>query len=621
MPFWYIDTGMATLLILQTAVDEGLGALYFGIRPTTSPPFRELYGVPADHEPIGAVAIGYSDEPEQSGSPPQARQPPTRRGRALRPVVNLGCRPWSTSRCLAVPSSEARRYSPPRRWSSSPVCTSGSRTGVTSCSRPARARREEASRTGRLDFLAETREVRESDWRVAEAPADLRDRRVEITGPTERKMAINALNSGARVWLADLEDANTPHWHNVVAGQVNLADAVRGTIAFTSPEGKSYALKRRRPARASIVMRPRGWHLDERHITVDGKPRGRRARRLRPLLLPQRRRRCSRSGSGPYFYLPKMESHLEARLWNDVFTHAQETLGVPHGTVRATVLIETIPAAFEMEEILYELRDHASGLNAGRWDYLFSIIKYFRDAGADFVLPDRNDVTMTAPFMRAYTELLVRTCHKRGAFAMGGMAAFIPNRRDPEVTETALAKVHDDKRREAGDGFDGSWVAHPDLVPICDEEFDAVLGDAAQPARQAARGRVGDRRPAARRQGDAGPGDRGRAACRGRRRRPLPRVVAGWQRRRRDPQPHGGRGDRGDLAVAGVAVGAQRGRCSTPAPRSPPTWCAEMLAGRARRAGRRVPAEHLAPACELFEQVALADEFPDFLTLPAYERI
>ncbi|WP_166355722.1 malate synthase A [Phytoactinopolyspora limicola] len=348
-----------------------------------------------------------------------------------------------------------------------------------------RARRDEllAARAGRraevasgatLDFLAETADVRAGQWRVAPAPDDLQDRRVEITGPTERKMAINALNSGAKVWLADLEDANTPHWANVVGGQVNLYDAVRGTLRFTSPEGKDYRLRDDVP-RPAIVMRPRGWHLDERHVVVDGTPAVGALVDFGLYFFHNARELLER-GSGPYFYLPKMESHLEARLWNDVFTLAQEQLGIPHGIIRATVLIETIPAAFEMDEILFELRDHVSGLNAGRWDYLFSMIKYFRDAGSDFVLPDRNAVTMTAPFMRAYTELLVRTCHARGAFAMGGMAAFIPSRRDPRINEQALAKVRADKEREARDGFDGSWVAHPDLVPVCQEVFDDVLG-------------------------------------------------------------------------------------------------------------------------------------------------
>jgi malate synthase len=338
-----------------------------------------------------------------------------------------------------------------------------------------RQRRTEVARTHRFDFLPQTRQVREGDWSVAPAPADLQDRRVEITGPTEPKMAINALNSGARVWLADLEDANTPHWRNVVGGQVTLYGAVRRAISFTSPEGKEYTL-RDDGRLATIILRPRGWHLDEAHLLLDGKPVVGALVDFGLYFFHNARELLER-GSGPYFYLPKMESHLEARLWNDVFVFAQQRLGIPHGTVRATVLIETIPAAFEMEEILYELREHASGLNAGRWDYLFSIIKYFRDSGSDFVLPDRNSVTMTAPFMRGYTELLVRTCHKRGAFAMGGMAAFIPSRRDPQVNEVALAKVRADKEREAGDGFDGSWVAHPDLVRLCQEVFDHALGD------------------------------------------------------------------------------------------------------------------------------------------------
>jgi malate synthase len=310
---------------------------------------------------------------------------------------------------------------------------------------------------------------------VAPAPEDLTDRRVEITGPCDRRMTINALNSGARVWLADLEDASTPHWTNVVGGQVNLRAAIRREVDFTVPGGKSYALRTDQRL-ATIVVRPRGWHLDERMILVDGAPVVGALVDFGLFFFHNAAELLER-GSGPYFYLPKMESHLEARLWNDVFTFAQERLGIPHGSIRATVLIETIPAAFEMDEILYELRDHAAGLNAGRWDYLFSLIKYFRDAGPEFVLPDRGSVGMTAPFMRAYAELMVKTCHRRGAFAMGGMAAFIPSRKDPEVNARALAKVREDKQREAEQGFDGSWVAHPDLVPVCREVFDEVLGD------------------------------------------------------------------------------------------------------------------------------------------------
>ncbi|GAB3611915.1 malate synthase [Humibacter ginsengisoli] len=339
-----------------------------------------------------------------------------------------------------------------------------------------RVRREQVARTGRLDFLPETAEVRSGDWRVADAPEALHDRRVEITGPaTPAKMAINAMNSGAKVWLADLEDANTPHWFNVIDSQVNLKDAARGTLHYSSPEGKTYALRTDAPT-AVVIVRPRGWHMDESNLQFDGRDAVGALVDF-GLHFFHNAAHLAKTGQGPFYYLPKTESHLEARLWNDVYTFAEAELGIPHGTVRATVLIETIPAAFEMEEILYELREHASGLNAGRWDYLFSIIKYFRDAGSEFILPDRADVSMTAPFMRAYTELLVRTCHKRGAFAMGGMAAFIPNRKDPEITDAAIAKVRDDKLREATDGFDGSWVAHPDLVPVCMDVFDAVLGD------------------------------------------------------------------------------------------------------------------------------------------------
>ncbi|MFE3068142.1 malate synthase A [Streptomyces sp. NPDC059247] len=338
-------------------------------------------------------------------------------------------------------------------------------------------RRAEIARTSTLDFLPETAAIRADDsWKVAPAPAALNDRRVEITGPTDRKMTINALNSGARVWLADFEDASAPTWENVVLGQLNLIDAYTRKIDFTDPRsGRSYAL---RPAGelATVVMRPRGWHLDERHLVLDWSPVPGALVDF-GLYFFHNARRLVDLGKGPYFYLPKTESHLEARLWNEIFVFAQDHVGLPQGTVRATVLIETITAAYEMEEILYELRDHAAGLNAGRWDYLFSIVKNFRDGGAKFVLPDRNAVTMTAPFMRAYTELLVRTCHKRGAHAIGGMAAFIPSRRDAEVNKVAFEKVKADKDREAGDGFDGSWVAHPDLVPIAMASFDAVLGE------------------------------------------------------------------------------------------------------------------------------------------------
>jgi len=338
-------------------------------------------------------------------------------------------------------------------------------------------RQDELSAGGTLDFLASTEAIRsDTSWRVAPPAPGLIDRRVEITGPTDKKMTINALNSGAKVWLADFEDANTPFWDNMITGQLNLKDALDRKIDFTSEEGKSYQL-RPDDELATIVVRPRGWHLPEKHLLIDGQ-RASGSLVDFALYFTHCAQRQLEKGKGPYFYLAKMESHLEARLWNDAFVLAQDALGIPQGTIRATVLIETIPAAFEMQEILYELRDHSAGLNAGRWDYLFSIIKKFRTRGTDFVLPERNAVTMTAPMMRAYTNLLVKTCHARGAHAMGGMAAFIPSRRDPEVNERALGKVRDDKTRESQDGFDGSWVAHPDLVPVCREIFDGVLGDA-----------------------------------------------------------------------------------------------------------------------------------------------
>ena len=337
------------------------------------------------------------------------------------------------------------------------------------------ARREERQAAldagGTLDFLPECREVREGDWQVAPAPRDLQKRWVEITGPVDRKMVINALNSGATGFMADFEDANSPTWANVIGGQINLTDAIERTISLSSG-GKDYSLN---AETATLLVRPRGWHLTDKHVLVDGD-------RVSGSLLDfglyffRNAERLLERGSGPYFYLPKMESHLEARLWNDVFRFAQERVGIPHGTIKATVLIETIPAAFEMDEILYELRDHSAGLNAGRWDYIFSMIKCFRER-SDMVLPDRNSVTMTVPFMRAYTELLVKTCHRRGAHAMGGMAAFIPSRKTPEINEEAIAKVRADKEREAGAGFDGTWVAHPDLVEVALEEFRKVIGE------------------------------------------------------------------------------------------------------------------------------------------------
>jgi malate synthase len=329
-------------------------------------------------------------------------------------------------------------------------------------------------------FRTDTAHIRsDADWRVAGTAPGLVDRRVEITGPTDPKMTINALNSGARVWLADQEDATSPTWRNVIEGQLSLYDAIRGQLEYTSPQGKRYRVTAERTP--TIVMRPRGWHLVEEHIRFTDRA-GRRMAASGSLVdfglyFFHNAQTLIDTGTGPYFYLPKIESAEEAKLWDDVFTFSERYIGIEHGTIRATVLIETLPAAFEMEEILFELREHCAGLNAGRWDYIFSIIKNYRGRGARFVLPDRSDVTMTVPFMRAYTELLVATCHRRGAFAIGGMSAFIPNRRDPEVTAQALEKVAADKNREAGDGFDGTWVAHPDLIPAAQAEFDAVLGE------------------------------------------------------------------------------------------------------------------------------------------------
>ncbi|MCO8611433.1 malate synthase A [Burkholderia multivorans] len=323
----------------------------------------------------------------------------------------------------------------------------------------------------RPDFLPETKAIREGDWKVAPLPADLQCRRVEITGPVERKMIINALNSGADSYMTDFEDSNAPSWTNQIDGQINLKDAVRRTISLEQ-NGKSYKLNDKI---ATLIVRPRGWHLDEKHVTVDGQRVSGGLFDFALFLFHNAKELIAR-GSGPYFYLPKMESHLEARLWNDIFVAAQEAIGIPRGTIRATVLIETILAAFEMDEILYELREHSSGLNAGRWDYIFSAIKKFKN-DRDFCLADRSKITMTVPFMRAYALLLLKTCHKRNAPAIGGMSALIPIKNDPEANEKAMAGVRSDKQRDATDGYDGGWVAHPGLVPIAMEEFVKVLGD------------------------------------------------------------------------------------------------------------------------------------------------
>jgi malate synthase len=334
-----------------------------------------------------------------------------------------------------------------------------------------RAERQREIDAGRFpDFWSETEDVRRSDWSAAAIPGDLQDRRVEITGPTDRKMIINALNSGANVYMADFEDANSPTWHNLLEGQVNLCDAVGGTISFTSPEGKQY---RPNKTTATLMVRPRGLHLPEKHAWLDGKPV--------PgglfdfgIFFFHNAQKLLDQGSGPYFYLPKLESHREARWWNEVFRLAQDELGIPRGSIRATVLIETIPAAFEMDEILYELREHSAGLNCGRWDYIFSIIKKFRKH-AEFTMPDRSQVTMTTHCMRSYSLLAIQTCHRRGIHAIGGMAAQVPIKNDPQANEEALEKVRADKVREAGDGHDGTWVAHPGLVAVAKEAFDAAM--------------------------------------------------------------------------------------------------------------------------------------------------
>ena len=329
---------------------------------------------------------------------------------------------------------------------------------------------------GRLpDFLPETRDVRAGNWRVAPIPADLQDRRVEITGPVDRKMVINAMNSGAKIYMADFEDSHTPTWRNNLEGQLNLRDAVRRTIEFTSPEGKRYALN---PTVATLVVRPRGWHLVEKHLTVDGAPIAGALFDFGLFFFHNAGALIER-GTAPYFYLPKMESHLEARLWNDVFNLAQDALGIPRGTIRVTVLIETVLASFEMDEILYELRDHSAGLNCGRWDYIFSFIKKFRHR-PDFVLPDRAQITMDRHFLRSYSELLIRTCHRRGIHAMGGMAAQIPIKDDRAANDAALAKVRADKLREVKAGHDGTWVAHPGLVPVAMDVFNAHMATSHQ---------------------------------------------------------------------------------------------------------------------------------------------
>ena len=458
----------------------------------------------------------------------------------------------------------------------------------------ARQERQERLDAGeRPDFLAETRDIRESDWQVVPTPADLQDRRVEITGPVDRKMVINALNSGARVFMADFEDANSPTWSNNLEGQINLRDAAEGTIDYDTGE-KYYKLVE---DPAVLVVRPRGWHLLERHVHVDGEAVSGSLFDFGLYVFHNPER--------PWFYIPKLESRLEARLWNQVFDFAEETLRLEPGSIKATVLIENVLAAFEMDEILYELREHIVGLNAGRWDYLFSLIKRLRSL--DVVLPDRGQLTMTTPFMRAYTELLVKTCHRRGAHAMGGMAAFIPSRRDPAVNERALAKVREDKVREAGDGFDGTWVAHPDLVPVATEVFDTVLGDRPnQVERQRDEVSVSasdllDLRV-----------EGGAVTEEGLRQNVSVgiRYIESWLR------------GVGAAAIDNLMEDAATAEISRSqvwqwvhAGRFTPEQVREVIADETREGGR------FAEAREIFERVALSDDFVEFLTLPAYEYI
>ncbi len=469
-------------------------------------------------------------------------------------------------------------------------------------------------------FREETRSIREDpNWRVAGAGPGLEDRRVEITGPTDPKMTINAMNSGARVWLADQEDATSPTWRNVIGGQLSLLDAIRGRLAYTSEAGKEYRVTAERTP--TIVMRPRGWHLVEKHLRFTD-AHGRAGAASGSLVdfglyAFHNARELVARGRGPYFYIAKLESSEEAKLWDDVFTYTEQALGLPHGTIRATVLIETLPAAFEMEEILYVMRDHIAGLNAGRWDYIFSIIKNYRGRGARFVLPDRSEVTMTVPFMRAYTELLVKTCHRRGAHAIGGMSAFIPNRRDPEVTARAEEKVRADKHREAGDGFDGTWVAHPDLIPVAQAEFDAVLGDRPN---QVDRQRDDVQVTAAqllnvhigRDITEAGVRENVSIGI---------RYIEAWLR------------GMGAVAIDNLMEDAATAEISrsqiwqwihqdqstAEGTRITHEWVAELveqtIAGFARTEGDRFD-----DAAELFADVALGEDFPTFLTVPAYSR-
>jgi malate synthase len=484
-----------------------------------------------------------------------------------------------------------------------------------------RAERQVELDAGALpDFLPETRAIREGDWGVAPPPRDFQKRWVEITGPAERKMVINALNCGANVFMADFEDAHTPTWRNMVEGQVNLIDAVNREIQFVSPDGKTYRLQ---DEIATLMARPRGWHLVEKHVWVDGAPVSGSLFDF-GLYVFHNARRLAERGSGAYFYLPKLESHREARLWNDAFVLAEDALGLDRGTIRGTVLIETILAAFEMDEILYELRDHSAGLNAGRWDYMFSLIKKF-GRRPNFVLPDRAQVTMTVAFMRAYTELLVKTCHRRGAHALGGMAAFIPSRRDPRVNEVALGKVREDKLRESADGFDGTWIAHPDLVSVAVEPFARLLGPRShQIDRQRPEVSVGPKELLDVRVPDGAvteAGLRGNVSV-------GIQYVASWLRGVGAAAINNLMEDAATAEISrsqvwqwvhhGVTL-REGGRVTRALVRA--AVAAELVRLRDAAGAPGLEPGRFREAAEVFEGVALTNPFVEFLTLPAYDRI
>jgi malate synthase len=486
----------------------------------------------------------------------------------------------------------------------------------------ARAKRQqELNDGGTLGFLEETKEIREGDWKVAPEPEALQDRRVEITGPASRKMVINALNSGASGFMADFEDANAPTWTNMVSGQVNLVDAVRGTIEHEE-EGKEYKLN---DEVATLLVRPRGWHLEERNLLVDGEPVAGPFMDFGLFFFHNARELLDR-GAGPYFYVPKLESHLEARLWAEVFTLAEQELGIEHGTTKATVLVETLPLAFEMEETLYELRDHSAGLNAGRWDYIFSTIKCFRSR-ADFVTPDRIKVTMTVPFIHAYTELLVSICHKRGAHAIGGMAAQIPSRTDEEANKKAFAAIREDKQREASNGYDGTWVAHPDAVAPAMEEFEKFLGDKVE---QVERQRD-DVNVTAEQLLDvpSTPGDITEEGLRSNVNVGI-QYLSSWLRGNGAAGIYGLMEDAAtaEISRAQVWQWVHHGAKLDDGREVTPELVRELETEELEKIGEEIGDDEWFEkegrpdlSRQLFEEVALADEFVEFLTLPAYEHL